>query len=185
MKIQKRSSRKKKIIITSIIVALLIGGGVFAYTQSPLYAPDEEDTTSEDREDENGNTEENGEGTVDTNGTTTDDTHLADPTDNLDRDPSENTPTESSARISIPNYQASGDTISVSVAISEVWGDGQCTLRVEGPRAASATDTVFPQAQISGCQPTISGLPGGTYRATVYAERNGQRTNTDTLTINL
>lgn len=92
----------------------------------------------------------------------------------------------STATINLPSYQASGDTISVNVAISETWGSSaKCTMQIEGTAKRTVQESVFAQAQISGCLLEASGLPSGNYTVSVYAENNGERTNTKVLRVAL
>lgn len=186
MKIRTHTNRKKKILIVSLIAVLLTVGGVFAYMQSPLYTPAVQ--TDEER---GGVDDENGINDNENQDAQNEDGHLPDPTDNADREPSEEQPSQpsnperSSAQIHIPNYQAENGVITVNMIISEVWGSGRCVVRVEGPRSETASMDVFPQAQNSGCGPSVANLPSGNYTVSAYAERDGRRTNVETLNVNL
>jgi len=170
---------KKKIIILSIAFAVLIGGGALAYINSPLHNNTETpvgtpgDPSTETPSESPSSTDDPVE-----------DNHLPDPTDNVDRNPDQQ-PAQSDARINVSYYDAAEDTISASVVINRIWNDGQCVMQVNGPRTQTVRGQVFSQPQSSGCQLSISDLPVGSYTVTIYAERNNQRTNTQTLNINL
>ena len=73
----------------------------------------------------------------------------------------------------------------MNVAIDEVWSSGECVMEVSGPTSRTSKSDVFPQAQISGCQLEATDLQKGTYTVSVYATRDGKRTNTETLRINV
>lgn len=175
MKIQ-NPSPKKKIIVTSLIVLLLAGVGAVGYFNSPLYVPQNNPDNTQTKDDDDTNSTDSGT----TPSTPVDDGET--PADNM---PDQDQADQLSAQIHVPNYQAADGTITVNISINEVWSDGQCVVRVEGPKNDTASMDVFPAAQNSGCGPRVSGLPAGTYTVTAWAERNNARTNTVTLNVTL
>lgn len=172
-----KHSRNKKIIIATIILAvvLLLSAGAAAYYFVPRNTETDNTQTTE-----SSNASPSEQSSIDN------DEQLV-PDQTIPQNGNPNQPsTSETARISIPNYQASGDTITVNTAIDESWNNNAtCTMTVSGPTSIVIKENVFAQAQISGCQLQATGLQPGSYTVTIYAEQGSSRTNTETLTINL
>lgn len=95
-------------------------------------------------------------------------------------------PVNASAILTIPSYQTNSGAIVLNIAINEVWPNtATCTATLKGPENKTFTESVFAQAQISGCQFNISDLPSGEYEISVYAENENLKTNNETITVKL
>lgn len=187
MKIKNATTSHKKLIIIILATALVVVGGYTAIAATSGMWP----FASEERDDKNTSDDNTNEKSDDSK--QTEDTNDSEEMEgsnvsgsNEQTSSSGNNGSEkSSATINIPSYQASDGKVLVNVAISESWNSGECVMALSGPNSQTVREDVFPQAQISGCQLEANNLPSGTYKATIYAERNGQRTSSETLELRL
>lgn len=176
MRVQNKTSNKK------ILITLLTFGIIGLVALGYLLIAKPFDNPTNNASNDSPTTQQSG------NEDTTNDETVPPIEDGDSDQPPSNPPEEQSgtATVNIPSYQVSGDTISVNVAISETWdSSAQCTMEIEGATKRTVKENVFAQAQISGCLLEASGLPSGSYTVSVYAENNGERTNTKVLRVAL
>jgi len=176
----KKSLKRPTLLLAILITILLITGGVFAYMKISQKSNDTPGTTNQQQPDQKPIEEDSIE-TADT----PDSQKPAGPEGNPDHTPDDKPQENLSTQLHIPSHQAQDDTITVHVALDEVWSDGECVMSLKGPTAKTVRTDVFPQARISGCVLKANSLPAGHYEVQVWAERNGQKTDIEALKINL
>ena len=90
------------------------------------------------------------------------------------------------AQLSIPSHQVDGYSILLNVAIDKSWpSTATCTLNGTGPTSVNRSETIFAQAQISGCQFKINDLKPGSYAFAIFAKNGSEKTNTETINITI
>lgn len=186
MKIAKDNLDPKKIAALAVVLVLLIGSGAVAYYN---FLSPQSDTNNQQEERDETNSDDSKEDPSDEDQDPVyDESNPARDNTNTSQSPSNTGHSQQpiSATINIPSYQAENGRINVNVAISEPWGqDASCTMQIQGPLARTVTETVFAQAQISGCNLEASDLPSGAYHVTIFAEHGDQKTNVETLNVTL
>lgn len=180
----KRSKTKRNIII-ALVLALVIIGTVIWYAQAQNIGPFEEAVeTSSGQTGQTQSTDSSDDST--TIGTENPSYDPENPARDNTTEPDDTNQPTSSAVINIPNYQADDGRILLNVAISEPWGsEARCTMQISGPVDRTVTESVFPQAQNSGCPLEATGLPVGSYQLTVFAENGTARTDTKKINVEL
>jgi len=175
LSVNKNSKHKKSIIVAAILAVtlLLLGASIYYF----IPRDEKTDTTQTTESQDDAPVEEP---TIDN-----DEQLVPDQTIPQNGNPDQQ-PTKETARINIPNYQATGRVLTVNAAVSEPWSDdAQCVMNITGPTSATINEKLFAQAQISGCQLRSPDLQPGAYVVTIHAEQGSNRTNTETLNITI